>query len=212
MTQWIRSVIETFSYPGIAFLMLLETIFPPIPSELIVPLAGFVTSDGRLSFTGVVVAGTLGSVAGAVGLYELGRKAGGERLRRWADAHGRWVGLSRPDLEKVTGYFDRHGAWIVLAGRLVPGVRSLISIPAGVAHMRRWVFLIYTTIGSAIWTTALAAAGRLLGENHRVVEKVLGPVSAVVIGGLVLVWVLRVYRKKGAAAHGEGDKARRATS
>lgn len=135
MSDWIKSVIENFSYPGIVFLMLLENVFPPIPSELIVPLAGFYTTQGKLTFIGVVVAGTIGAVAGAIVLYYIGRSIGAERLRSWCDAHGRWVGLSRADLDKSDDWFNRHGARTVLLGRLVPGVRSLISIPAGVSGL-----------------------------------------------------------------------------
>src|SRR5687767_13555674 len=114
MSDWIKSIIEGFSYPGILFLMLLENVFPPIPSELIMPLAGFISTQGQLSFVGVVIAGTLGSVVGAIVLYYAGRSIGGERLRHWSDRHGRWVGLSRADLDKSDGWFKRHGAKTVL--------------------------------------------------------------------------------------------------
>ena len=105
MSHWIKSVIEQFSYPGIVFLMLLENVFPPIPSELIIPLSGFVSTQGRLSIVGVIVAGTLGSVAGAVVLYYVGRGIGAERLRRWTETRGHWVGLSTADLDKSDTWF-----------------------------------------------------------------------------------------------------------
>ncbi len=194
MSDWIKSVIENFSYPGIVFLMLLENVFPPIPSELIIPLAGFFSTQGELSFVGVVLAGTLGAVLGAVVLYYVGRSMGAERLRGWCDAHGRWVGLSRADLDKSDDWFKRHGARTVLIGRLVPGIRSLISVPAGVSGLNLRVFLIYTTIGSAVWTVLLAGAGRWLGRNYEQVEHVVGPVSTAVVVGMILALVIRGFR------------------
>ncbi len=194
MTQWIKTVIETSSYPGILFLMFLENVFPPIPSELIVPLAGFISTQGRLSLTGVVVAGTLGSVLGAIVLYAIGRKLGREKLRAWCDAHGRWIGLTRKDLEKSDAWFERHGTWAVFFGRVVPGVRSLISLPAGSSSMSFGPFLFFTTIGSAIWTLALAIAGRALGQNYSAVESVIGPISTGIVALIAAMWLWRVFR------------------
>jgi membrane protein DedA with SNARE-associated domain len=196
MSQWIKSIIEGFSYPGIVFLMFLENVFPPIPSELIVPLAGFVSTQGRLSLAGLIVAATLGSVLGAIALYYVGRLMGGERLRRWCDAHGYWIGLSRADLDKSDAWFEKRGAWTVLFGRVVPGVRSLISIPAGVSSMDLRVFLIFTTIGSAVWTTALAFAGRALGRNYENVEHIIGPISTAIVVGIVVLWLVRGFRQR----------------
>lgn len=195
MADWIKAVIQNLSYPGIAFLMILENVFPPIPSELIMPLAGYVSSQGELSILGVIAAGTVGSVAGAVVLYYLGHRVGGERLRRWADARGRWIGLTRADLDKSDRWFARHGAKIVLLGRLVPGVRSLISIPAGIAGMNMRVFLAYTTIGSLAWTTVLTLAGRALGRNYERVEHVISPVSTAVVVAIVATLVVRALRQ-----------------
>jgi membrane protein DedA with SNARE-associated domain len=195
MSQWIKVVIENFSYPGIVFLMLLENVFPPIPSELIIPLAGFVSTQGKLSLIGVIVAGTVGSVLGAVLLYYVGRWTGGDRLRRWCDAHGRWVGLSRADLDKSDKWFRERGSWTVLFGRVIPGVRSLISIPAGAASMDLRVFLFFTTLGSLLWTAALASAGRLLGRRYEQVEHVIGPISTAVVVGIVVIWIVRGFRQ-----------------
>lgn len=200
MSDWIKSIIEQFSYGGIVFLMCLENVFPPIPSELIIPLAGFVSTQGGISVVGVIAAGTLGSVIGAIILYGVARRIGAERLRRWCDAHGRWVGLSGADLDKSDDWFRRHGAKIVLLGRLVPGVRSLISIPAGVSALDLRVFLIYTTIGSALWTTALTLAGRALGRNYAQVEHVIGPVSTAIVVAIVLTLVVRGIRTPRRAA------------
>ena len=199
MTDWIKSTIESFSYPGIIFLMLLENVFPPIPSELIIPLAGFLSTQGQLSIVGLVIAGTVGSVLGAIVLYYAGRFIGGERLRRWSDRHGRWVGMSSKDLDKSDEWFKRHGAKTVLLGRVVPGVRSLISIPAGVSTMDIRVFLLYTALGSAVWTTVLACAGRLLGRNYEQVEHVIGPISTTVVIGIVVTLIVRGFRNRPAA-------------
>jgi membrane protein DedA with SNARE-associated domain len=196
MSTWIRSIIEQFSYPGIAFLLVIENVFPPIPSELIIPLAGFVSSQGHLAIGGVIVAGTLGSVAGAVLLYYFGRGIGAMRLRRWTEAHGRWIGLSTSDLDKSDRWFKRHGAKTVLIARVVPGVRSLISIPAGIAGVDLGVFLLFTTLGSSIWMTGLALAGRLLGRNYEQVEHVIGPISTLVIGGMILALIVRGIRNR----------------
>ena len=196
MSQWIKSIIESFSYPGIVFLMFLENVFPPIPSELIVPLAGFVSTQGGLSLLGVIVAATVGSVVGAIALYYVGRAVGGDRLRRWCDSHGYWIGLSRADLDKSDAWFEKRGAWTVLLGRVVPGVRSLISIPAGVSSMNLPVFLIFTTIGSAVWSTALALAGRALGRNYETVEHVIGPISTTIVVAIVVLWLVRGIRQR----------------
>jgi membrane protein DedA with SNARE-associated domain len=175
--------------------MVLENMFPPIPSELIVPLAGFVSSQGEITLTGVIIAGTLGSLVGAMLLYYGGRLAGGPRLRRWSAKHGRWIGLTPDDLEKSDRWFKRYGGWTVLFGRLIPGVRSLISVPAGAARMSVPVFLIFTTVGSAVWTTALACAGRALGRNYDRVEKFLGPISMGVVVTLLALWIIRAVRQ-----------------
>jgi membrane protein DedA with SNARE-associated domain len=206
MSDWIKSIIESFSYPGILLLMLLENVFPPIPSELIMPLAGFISTQGQLSFGGLVVAGTLGSVLGAIVLYYAGKWIGGERLRRWSDRHGRWIGLSRADLDKSDDWFHRHGARTVLLGRLVPGVRSLISIPAGVSGMDLRIFLLYTTLGAAAWTALLAYAGRLLGRNYEQVEHVIGPISTAVVVGIILTLIIRGFRNRPKKSRGRSAK------
>lgn len=194
MSHWIKSIIEQFSYGGIVFLMCLENVFPPIPSELIIPLAGFVSTQGVISVVGVIAAGTLGSVIGAIVLYGVAHRVGAERLRRWCDAHGRWVGMSGADLDRSDDWFRRHGAKIVFLGRLVPGVRSLISIPAGVSAMDLRLFLIYTTLGSALWTTALTLSGRALGRNYAQVEHVIGPISTAIVGIIVITLLVRGIR------------------
>lgn len=196
MSEWIKSLIQEWSYAGVMFLMFLENVFPPIPSELIMPLAGFYSTTGKFTLLGIVIAGTLGSLAGAMLLYYAGRLAGEERVRRWCERHGKWVGLSGEDVDKSKRWFDRHGAKTVLLCRMVPGVRSLISVPAGIASMPLGQFVFLTSIGSAIWTAALALAGRGLAQNYEQVEKFVGPISTAVVVGIVAMIALRAFRQR----------------
>jgi membrane protein DedA with SNARE-associated domain len=194
MLDWITRTITFFSYPGVAFLMFLENVFPPIPSELIMPLAGYTATRGDLNMVGVIVAGTMGSVLGALPLYWIGRKLGKERIEAWVEKHGCWLALSCEDIERATGWFERHGGAAVFFCRLVPGVRSLISVPAGINQMPLGSFLLYSTLGAGLWTAALAAAGYVLAENFRLVERYLGPIATVVLGLIAAAFVLRVIR------------------
>jgi membrane protein DedA with SNARE-associated domain len=194
MTRWIMNLITSTGYFGIVALMFVENLFPPIPSEFIMPLAGFMVAEGRLSLIGIIIAGTLGSVLGALALYYCGRKLGAERLKRFADRRGRWLTLTRGDIEKADAWFDRHGAKAVLLCRLIPGIRSLISIPAGINRMNLLPFLVFTTIGAGIWTSALAYAGYLLGSNFHAVEEYFDPVSLVVFGLIIVLYLWRVFR------------------
>lgn len=196
MVEWIKSLMESLGYAGIVFLMFLENVFPPIPSELIMPLAGFSSIEGDLNFAAVVAAGTAGSVIGALPLYYLGRLLGEERLKQLADRYGKWLTLSSKEIGKADGWFDTHGHKAVFFCRLVPGVRSLISIPAGVSGMHLAPFLIYSALGSAIWTALLAYMGRLLGENYELVEQYIGPLSYLVLGTLGLTFVAWIWHRK----------------
>ncbi len=194
MLDWIQQTMTTLGYPGVALLMFLENVFPPIPSELIMPLAGFSAASGDLSFVGVFVAGALGSLVGQVPLYYLGRWAHEDRLVRWADRYGKWLTLSGKDIKKADDWFDRHGNKAVFLARLVPGLRSLISIPAGMSEMPLTTFWLYSALGTALWTLLLTALGGILRRNYKLVETYLGPVSFIVLGGLAVfavVWVLR---------------------
>ena len=203
MVDWVRNVMDSLGYPGIVLLMFLENVFPPIPSELIMPLAGFTSSEGRLSFPGVVAAGTLGSVLGALPPYYVGKWVGQERLESLADRHGRWLGISGKDIARSRRWADRHGGWAVLFCRLIPGVRSLISVPAGVAAMPILPFLAYTTVGAGLWVALLAYAGRVLGDNYDRVGTIVGPAAYVVLGAIAvaaLFWVVRRRRQDGVSA------------
>lgn len=189
MADWVQNLMDSMGYLGILLLMILENIFPPIPSELIMPSAGFAASRGELSLPMVVLMGTLGSVLGTLPLYYVGRAFGEERLVAWADKYGKWLTLSGKDIRRADDWFDRHGTKAVLFGRMVPGIRSLLSLPAGMSEMPLPKFLIYSAIGSALWASALAGAGYVLGENYDRVEQYIGPVSRVILVLLVVVAV-----------------------
>jgi membrane protein DedA with SNARE-associated domain len=194
MTKWIMNLIGSTGYFGIVLLMFVENVFPPIPSEYIMPLAGFMTTDGRFSLGGIIVAGTFGSVLGALPLYYFGRKLGEEKLKKFAARHGRWLTLSPRDIERASNWFDKYGAAAVLLCRLVPGIRSLISIPAGINRMNIFSFLFFTGIGASVWTSILAYAGCFLGSNFREVEQYFDPVSYIVFGSIIFLYLIRVFR------------------
>lgn len=196
MTKYITSVLESAGYFGIVFLMFLENIFPPIPSEFIMPLAGFMVTQGKLSFVGVVAAGVIGSLLGTLPFYYLGRRMDEERLKTLADRHGRWLTVSREDIERAQKWFDRHGGLTVLFCRLIPGIRSVISIPAGINRMNFIAFMLYTAIGTAVWTGLLTYLGYFLKGNFEQVEEYLNPVSFFVLGALFLIYLVRVVRHK----------------
>jgi len=165
MFEWITGVIRQLGYAGVALLTFLENVFPPIPSELVIPLAGFVAAEGELNLAVVIAVATVGSLAGAATWYEMGRRIGEARLRGWIERHGRWLTLSGTDIDRAQAWFRRHGKSAVLVGRLVPGVRTLVSLPAGFAGMPRTPFLLFSAAGTLGWTAALAYAGVVLREN-----------------------------------------------
>ncbi len=197
MFERIVEFLDDAGYAGIALLMFLENLFPPIPSELIVPSAGFGAAEGRLSLAGVIAAATLGSVAGALFWYFVGRRIGDERLRAWAGRHGRWLALRPRDVERVDRWFDAHGGRAVFVGRLVPAVRTLISVPAGIFEMGLRRFLLFTTLGSALWNTLLAVAGYQLQGQHERIAAWLNPVATLVIGVMLAVYAYRVIAWRG---------------
>lgn len=162
MFDWITGLVGRTGYLGIFLLMLAENVFPPIPSELIMPLAGFSAARGELSIVLVVHAKTAGSLLGALACYYVGRWFGNARLKDLAARHGRWLTLSPEDVNAAEGWFRRHGAAAVFLGRLVPGVRTLISVPAGITGMALPRFLAWTAFGTALWTVLLAGAGYVL--------------------------------------------------
>ena len=192
MTDWVESFIDNWGALGVALLMLLENIFPPMPSEVVLPLAGYRASQGDLSLALALIAGTAGSILGTTLWFYAGRWIGTARLKSFAQRHGRLLTLTPQEIDKVNDWFGRHGGKAVLIGRLVPGVRSLISIPAGVCGMSLRRFLVLTTIGTAVWSTLLIVAGYSLGEGFAKVGDYVSPIGNVVIGGALVIYAYRV--------------------
>ncbi|MBW3542968.1 MAG: DedA family protein [Planctomycetes bacterium] len=201
MADWITSTMESLGYWGVALFMFLENVFPPIPSEIVMPAAGFAAARGKQSFWLVVLAGSVGSLSGTTLWYLLGRAVGHDRARRWADRHGRWLTLSAKSIDNAKNWFERWGRTAVLMCRVIPGVRTLISLPAGAAEMPFLTFVGYSALGTAVWTLGLAWAGWLLGDNYEVLVPYLGWIGGGVLVGLVtwfVVWVVR-RRLRGSA-------------
>ncbi|MCP9916757.1 DedA family protein [Cyanobium sp. ATX 6F1] len=176
----------TAGYGAIFAAMFLENLFPPIPSELIMPLGGFYVQQGKLALVPVVLAGLLGTVLGALPWYGVGRLVNEERIEHWLERHGRWIGISTKELRRSRSWFNRHGTALVFWGRLVPGIRTLISVPAGIEMMPLAPFLIWTTAGSLIWTLLLTVAGMMLGEGYTNVEVWMEPFTKAIKVLLVL--------------------------
>jgi membrane protein DedA with SNARE-associated domain len=177
LAAWVSEVVRSFGYVGVAFLMLAENLFPPIPSEVILPLTGFLIGQGDLAFVPALVVATAGSLAGALVLYALGRWGGRELILRY----GGVLRIKEADLVRADEWFDRYGGAVVLFGRMVPGVRSLVSIPAGLSEMPLGRFVLLSALGSCMWNALLMGVGRLLGENWSQVASVVGSVSNIVV-------------------------------
>ncbi len=196
MFDKIVEIVSSLGYVGVFLLMLLENIFPPIPSELIMPLAGFVAARGDLNFIAVILVGTAGSVVGALPWYYAGAKLGQKRMKHLAERWGHWLTLSPEDVDKASDWFGRHGKAAVFFGRLIPAVRTLISVPAGIAGMSMPLFLLYSTLGSLIWTALLALAGYLLESQYEKVSQYMDPISTGVVVLMVLYYLYRLIRQR----------------
>ena len=194
MFDWITGIIARLGYAGVLLLTFLENVFPPIPSEVVIPLAGFVAAQGRLTMWLVIAMGTIGSLAGAWAWYELGRRIGERRLRRWVDRHGKWLTLGARDVDRAQAFFRRHGRSAVFFGRLLPGVRTFVSLPAGFAAMPLAPFLAYSALGTVLWTAALAYAGVLLQANFRLVGDYVDIAANVLLAALAALLVWRYIR------------------
>ena len=195
IVQWVLDVILTLGYPGVALLVALDNIFPPIPSEAILPLAGFVSGQGHLSLPGVIVAATVGSIAGALPLYGLGFWLGDERLRRFIQRFGWALFVKVADLDQAQAWFDRHGGKAVLLGRCVPLVRGLVSVPAGLAHMPAVRFVAYAALGRTLRNTLWVCAGFALGERWELVRPYLKLLEYVVVAGVAAALLLFLWRR-----------------
>lgn len=193
IVTWVTDVVDALGYLGVAFLVAVENVFPPIPSEVVLPLAGFVAGRGDANVVGMIVAATAGSVVGAWVLYGVSAAIGPARLRRFIVRFGRWFSVREHHLDRAEAWFDRRADAAVLIGRCVPLIRSVVSVPAGFRHMAPLRFTVLTAIGSAMWNTALIAAGAVLGERWERVGDVVGLLQGAVIlaiGGALgwLVW------------------------
>lgn len=196
MLEFITNTISSLGYVGIAFLMALENLIPPIPSELIMPLAGFTVTQGKMNFTLAIFAGTIGSVLGALPWYFLGDYWGLERTKEIADRYGKWLTLSSKDVERANDWFNRRGYWATGLGRLIPGIRTYISLPAGISKMPLLPFLFYSTVGSIFWVTFLTGAGYVLGANYEKVATYLKPFSVLVLIAVVSAIIYGILKRK----------------
>jgi membrane protein DedA with SNARE-associated domain len=197
---WIEAIILQLGYVGIAFLMFVENIFPPIPSEPVMIFSGFLVHSGELNLVGILIAGTIGSLLGAYVLYYLGSWADEHIIRAWLNKYGRYFSLKISDLDNALGYFEKYGQSIILIGRMIPVVRSLISIPAGIDHMNLKKFTLYTLVGTLGWNMLLSYAGVMMGSNWEAVLHIIDRYEYFTILGLVTVFVLffvaRLYKMR----------------
>ena len=194
MEDWISDTADSWGYLGVAFLMLLENIFPPIPSEVVMPAAGAAARSQNLSLIGIIVAGTSRAVLGAIPWYAVACWVGTSRFQDWMERHGHWFGTDAAEIERLDDWFDRYGYWAVLIGRLVPGGRTLISIPAGFSEMPLGSFLVATGIGTAIWTTLLAELGYWLEGKAESIAQVLKAVGLGVVVVMLVLYAVKVIR------------------
>ena len=203
--EYISKAVETNStmaYLTICFAMFLENIIPPIPSEIIMPLGGFFVYQQKLNFYILVLWGVLGTIAGSIPWYYLGKLVNEKRLSNFLDKRGKFIGITSNDLIKSKRWFDKYGVSLVFWGRLVPGIRTLISVPAGMELMPLRKFLIWTSLGSLIWVALLTYAGFVFGENYQIIETYLDQIKYILKPILILILVyflikffMRVYKK-----------------
>jgi membrane protein DedA with SNARE-associated domain len=199
MENWITQFMEQYGYIGVFLMIALENVFPPIPSELILPFGGFMTTYTSMTVTGVIVASTAGSVVGAVILYGIGLLLDVERLEKIIDRWGHILRITKEDIYKADAWFDKYGIWTVLFCRMVPLIRSLISIPAGMSNMKFSLFIIFTFIGTLIWNIILVSIGAALGENWVQITEfmdVYSNIAYAIIGIAIIVFLFYFFNKK----------------
>lgn len=195
LTATITDIVETLGPLGVAILVALENVFPPIPSEVVLPLAGFVAGRGDASLLAMILGATAGSVVGAWILYAIAAAVGADRLHRFVGRYGRWFGLKPHDLERAETWFDRRASAAVLVGRCIPLIRSIVSIPAGFRRMPFVRFTLLTAAGSAVWNIALIVAGAVLGDRWEEVGSVVGLLQGVVIVAIVGLVALFAWKR-----------------
>ena len=199
LAQWVQDVIEQLGYLGVALLVVLENVFPPIPSEIVLPFAGFVAQRGSDSVVLMILAATVGSVIGALIMYWIAAVIGDDRLHAFTRKFGKWVQIREADLTRAEEWFDRHATSAVLIGRCVPLIRSVVSIPAGFRRMKLIPYIAYTFLGSLVWNILLIGAGAILGDNWERVGSYVGVFQWVVIALVIAVGVrfaLGLYRRR----------------
>lgn len=190
MTTWLTQFIESFGYIAIILLIAVENIFPPIPSEVILTLGGFLVSGTKLTLIGVILASTLGSVIGAIILFSISRNLTLPRLEKLLETKlFKLLGFKKDDAKKAINWFDKHGIGAIFYGRCIPVVRSLISIPAGIAHVGWTKFLILTTLGSLVWNSVLVGLGHYMGKNWQVVVRIFDDYTLVIIALLLILFI-----------------------
>ncbi|MGG3572881.1 DedA family protein [Bacillus gobiensis] len=190
MENWITHFMEQFGYWGILLLIALENVFPPIPSEVILTFGGYMTTRSELTVIGVVIYATIGSVLGAVILYGIGRVVDIKRMEKIVDKWGRFLRLKKEDIHKANDWFAKYGGWAVFFCRLVPLIRSLISIPAGMSHMNFWIFLLFTAAGSLIWNVILVYVGAAVGDSWETIVGYMDIYSNIVYAILAILVVV----------------------
>jgi membrane protein DedA with SNARE-associated domain len=195
MAEWVIGFIRDHGYLGIAALMLAENLFPPLPSELIMPFAGYLAATGDRNPVLVVLAGVAGSVAGAYPWYAAGRLLGCARLKRLADKHGRWLTVSPKDIDRAEAWFRRRGPIVLVLGRLVPALRTVVALPAGLTAMPLLTFTAFTALGSGLWCTLLAGAGYLLEDQYERLSTWMNPLSTGIFVLCIVAYVARVVRQ-----------------
>ena len=200
MFDWLIRLIEDAGLVGVFLLMVLENLFPPIPSEVIMPFAGFAAARGKMSVAGVILAGTLGSIAGNAVWFEAARAFGVLRTRRLVERHGRWFGLGPEEIGKAEDVLRRNGPLAVFLGRFMPGVRTAISVPAGLVELPRGVFYAWTALGTLIWTSGLAPGGYLLEDQFHRAADWAGPIGFAVLGAALVAIGLHFWRARRASA------------
>ncbi|MCQ4161419.1 DedA family protein [Roseomonas sp. GC11] len=196
MIEWVTDLVASAGPAGVMLLMFLENVFPPIPSEVIMPLAGFAAAEGRMSLAAAILAGGAGTLLGNGVWYEAARAIGSARLRPLAARYGRWFGASPAEMDRAEATLRRYGPIALFFGRLLPAVRTLISVPAGLARIPRPVFYLWSGLGGLLWTSLLAAAGYLLRDQYDQVENALEPFSYIVLGGVLGSYLWHLWRSR----------------
>ena len=196
MDEWIIQTIEQGGYWGIFLLMVIENVFPPIPSEVIMGVGGIAVARGSMQFWPLLLVGTVGSTMGNYFWFLIGDRLGYRRLEPLVHRWGRWLTMTWRDVEQATAFFQRHGQWVVFALRFSPFLRTMISLPAGLTHMKHWRFLLFTFAGAAVWNTLLIIGGHWLADYLSAMHDVVGPLILGMTVLAVLVWLWRVVRWK----------------